>query len=101
MLFGGNAGKRLEPMGKVGCAVVYRPVFHGAGNLARDVLAERGALFDRLFILFVGFIAKVFFHGFIAEHHTAEHLGKFHNFLLFWVSPGFNRFVFYIAVINL
>ena len=74
-------------MGKVGCAVVYRPFFHAAGNLACDILAKRGAFGGSFFVLFVCFAGKVFFHGFIAKHHTAKLFRKFHFYLLIFVLP--------------
>ena len=75
MLFRGNAGHRLEPVGVVGRALADGPVFHRVGDDVRDRLIERGALCHRLFERLEHVLGQTFLHDGFIEHHTAEQFG--------------------------
>ena len=87
MLLGGNAGQRLEPMGKVGRAVLDRPVLHCAGNDVSDagvqILAHSYCVEQR----FVDLFGKPLSHHVLAEYLRGEYIGDsclgFHIFFLF------------------
>ena len=48
VLFGGDAGQRLEPMGEVRRAVLHRPILHRGGHGISDVAVQTRALGDGL-----------------------------------------------------
>ena len=85
VLFGGDAGERLEPVGIVRCPLFERPVLHRIGDHTRDggvkVLAERHGAAQRL----IGVLRQPLPHDTVVEHHRPEKLRyllheKIHSF---------------------
>ncbi len=54
MLFCGNTGHWLEPMGKVGAAVLQSPILHSISNNISNFKIQRTSFQDCCFISFVG-----------------------------------------------
>ena len=72
MLLRRHAGEGLEPVGKVGCAVLHGPVAHGGGNSVCHLGIKRLALFHGLLHGVVDLAGKAGFHGAVVKYKTAE-----------------------------
>lgn len=81
VFFRGNAGKRLEPVRKVGSAFFDRPVFHCFGDRVRDFRVKFAALVDSLFKRRVDGFGKTGAHNSVVEHQTSESFGNVHKFI--------------------
>ncbi len=72
MLFGGDAGHGLKPMGIMRRAFFCRPVFHGLRNAVGNRQIQRRAGFNALFPGAVGFRGKALLHGGFVKHVAAK-----------------------------
>ena len=79
VLFGGDAGHRLEPVRVMGCTLADRPVLHCRCNNSSNIGVDRGALAHGLLQLLVNVLGKTFFHHSVVKHHAAEQLGNIRN----------------------
>ena len=77
MLFGGDAGHRLEPVGEMGASALDGPVLHGVGHGVGDVDVELLAVLDRVPEGPVGLLGQALPHRAVIEHHAAEDVGEF------------------------
>ena len=67
-----DSGQRLEPMGKVRCALFDRPVLHSLRNCVCNVGFKLGAIVDRLFQRIVDIRRQHCLHYSVVENHRAE-----------------------------
>ena len=81
MLFGGEAGHGLEPVGEVGGAVLNGPVLHAFGNFVGGVQLERGAVLEALLPGHHGVAGDVLGHGCLVEDVDAKQAGDLFKFL--------------------
>ena len=72
VLFGGDAGQGLEPMGKMGGAMLDGPILHGVCHSVGHFVIQAAALIDRFFQRGVDFIGKPCFHDAVVKNQTAE-----------------------------
>ena len=86
VLFGGNAGQRLEPVGEVRGAALHGPDLHRVGHGAGNVGVQRRAAAYRAAQGAVDVLRQALPHHAVAEHHATEHfgdpIGVFHFLLL-------------------
>ena len=85
MLLRRDAGKRLEPVGIMGRAVLHRPVLHLLGNYVGGRLGQLAALVHHRYHLFVHILRQSLFHLAEREHVLTENL--FHIKHLAHLSP--------------
>ena len=76
VLFGGEAGHGLEPVGVVGGALLDRPVLHGVGDLTGGGTIQRRSLCQALLPLLVDGGGKALLHLLLAKHHLAKQGGN-------------------------
>ena len=73
VLFGGNAGHGLEPVGKMRCTLFKRPVLHGICNylccFTVEPLAELYGALDLLICL----LGEPRLHDAVVKHHRSKH----------------------------
>ena len=74
MLFGGDTGQRLEPVGIMCRALLYRPVLHGRRYRIGYAAVYSLAFFNSCFKYFICAFGQTFKHNRIVENHTAENL---------------------------
>ena len=74
MLLGGNAGQRLEPMGKVGRAVLDGPILHGIRHHIRYLVVQASALVNGLLQGNIDVMGKAFFHLSVVKYQCAENV---------------------------
>ena len=72
VLFGGNAGHGLEPVGEVGSALFNGPILHGIGDHRRHAGIQMLALLDGLLECFVGFLRQTCLHGGVVKNHRRK-----------------------------
>ena len=72
VLFGGDAGHRLEPVSEMGCALFNGPVLHGIGDDGGDVAVHATAILDRLLKLTIRLLGKASLHHFVVKNHGTE-----------------------------
>ena len=75
MLFGGDAGHGLEPVGIVGSAQVRGPVLHGGGDLVGNGARQGGALSHALPPCVISVRRQALSHFVLIEDHAAEQFG--------------------------
>ena len=68
VLFGSDAGHRLEPVRVMGRAQFQRPVFHRVGDNARDFRIQRLPSLYRTFEGFVSFFWETFLHNGVIKY---------------------------------
>ena len=94
VLFSGNAGHRLEPVGIVGSAPVHGPVFHLGGHLVGGFQGEGSPLLHTFFPRSVAGIGQALLHNLLIEDHAAKLAGyvSTHRTLSFrWLRCGLPR----------
>ena len=69
MLFSGDAGHGLEPVGKVGSALFDCPVLHGVGNDIGNLQIQVLAVLDGFLQGFVGLLGKPGLHCGVVKNH--------------------------------
>ena len=72
MLFRGDPGQRLEPMGKVGCAMLDCPVLHRLRNGICHIGIEGRTLIDGLLERIVHLAGQGCLHHSVVKYETAE-----------------------------
>ena len=72
VLFGGNACKGLEPVGKMGGPVFNGPILHGCRYGVGHLRVQVGTLIDGLFQRGVNICRQGGFHHSVVKGHTAE-----------------------------
>ena len=77
MLFGRQAGERLEPMRVMRGAFSARPFFHAQGDLARHFTVDHAAMIDSIHDSPVRILGKESLHGVLAEHVLPVIIGHF------------------------
>ena len=74
MLFGGDTGQGLEPMGEMGRALLDRPILHGichaVGDGGIEILTAGNGLAQRL----INVLGQSLTHDVVVEDHTAKHI---------------------------
>ena len=90
MLFGGNTGHRLKPVGKMGGALFNGPILHGVGNSVCQAHIQRGAIVNGFFQSLVNFLRQALFHGSVIKHGAAENFcyGRHKGFLQSIIERG-------------
>ena len=78
VLFRGDAGHGLEPVGIVGGALLHSPLLHGLGDLIGGADIQRGAVADALLPGAVRGGREPLLHGLLVKDHTAEQFREFH-----------------------
>ena len=96
MLLGRTAGKRLEPVGIVGCPLLHGPLFHAGGHTVGILAAQRRSVVDGIDDGIVGSLGEVFGHGCTAKHMFTE---KFRRAFVFRIKN--NSFSFKIFIKDL
>ena len=74
VLLGGNAGQRLEPMGKVGRAVLDGPILHGIRHHIRYLVVQASALVNGLLQGNIDVMGKACFHLSVVKYQCAENV---------------------------
>jgi hypothetical protein len=77
VLFGGDPGHGLEPVGKMRASFFHGPLLHGLGNFVGDGDVQRGAVRHALFPRVIGSGRQPLLHGVLVENHASEQLGEF------------------------
>ena len=72
VLFGSDAGQRLEPVGEMGGAVFDGPVLHRVGHSIGDLVIQARAFVDGLFQRGIYIVRKSRFHDAVVKDLTAE-----------------------------
>ena len=72
MLFGGDTGHGLEPVGIVGGAQLGGPVLHGGGDLVGNGAGQGGAVGHALLPGFIGIGGQTLSHFVLIKDHAAE-----------------------------
>ena len=72
VLFGGDTGQRLEPMGKVGSAVLYGPILHRVRHSVGHFIIQAAALIDGLLQRGIHLVGQPRFHHAVVKHQTAK-----------------------------
>lgn len=72
MLLGRNARQWLEPVRKVGRALLERPLLHGVRHLVGDAQIQRAALVNDLRELLVGWLGEALLHHQIRKNETSK-----------------------------
>ena len=75
MLFGGNPGEGLEPVGIVGCAVGDRPVLHSSSNGIGHAGLQLCAMIDGFSQGLVYAGAQIRLHNPVVKYQTAKIIG--------------------------
>ena len=93
MLFRGDTGHRLEPMGIMGRPHRDGPVLHCVGHDVCNRRVECGALRDRALERLEYVFGQTLLHDRFVEHHTTEQFGYFAHGLppIFNPSSNFER----------
>jgi len=76
MLFGGEAGHGLEPVGEVGSALFDGPVLHGAGDLTGYGTIQCRSLGQSLLPCLVRLGGQTLLHLLLTKHHSAKQGGN-------------------------
>ena len=71
VLFGGEAGHGLEPVGEMGGAVLHGPLLHGHRHRVGHAALQRQVLVDGPAQGFVNVLGQLFPHDAVAKHQTA------------------------------
>ena len=79
VLFGGDAGHGLEPMGVMSGSLLHGPLLHGLGDLVGGADVQRGAVGDAALPGAVRSGRKPLFHGLLVKDQTAEQFREFHG----------------------
>ena len=74
MLLRSHAGERLEPVGKMGGAVLNGPVLHGVGYYIRNAGIQLRTILNGLFQFFVHTLWQAVSHHSVIEYVLAKHL---------------------------
>ncbi len=80
MLFCGNSGERLKPMGVMGRPPLNRPFLHRLGNGIRNPRLQFRSLYDGFSQLLINTFRQTFPHHRIIKHIRAEDLGHIYLF---------------------
>ena len=81
MLFGGDAGHGLEPVGKMGDPLGDGPILHGVGHGVGQIQIEGHSRVDGLAQRLVDILGQTFPHHLVVKDQTAEQLGHIaHSF---------------------
>ena len=80
VLFGGEAGHGLEPVGVVRCTLFDRPVLHGVSDLTGGGTIQRCSLCKTLLPLLIDGGGETLLHLLLSEYHLAEQGGNVCNF---------------------
>ena len=72
VLFGGDTGQGLEPMGKVGGAMLDSPILHGVGHSVGHFVIQAAALVNGLLQRGVDLIGEPRLHDAVIKHQAAE-----------------------------
>ena len=72
VLFGGDAGQRLEPVRKVCCAMLDRPIAHGLCHGVCHLIVQTHPFIDGLFQGLVNLLRKSGAHDSVVKHQTSE-----------------------------
>ena len=75
MLFGSNAGQRLEPMGIVGRTMGDSPVLHGSGNSICHTRIQLRAMIDGFAKRLINIRAQICLHYAVVKHQTTKIIG--------------------------
>jgi len=75
VLFGGDAVQRLEPVGKVGGAVLNGPILHGVGHDVGHLRVETFGVLDGLPQLPIGLGRQPLALHVVVKGHAAENFG--------------------------
>ena len=75
VLLSGDAGERLEPMGKVGSTVGDCPVLHGSGNSVGYAGIQLRTLINGLAKRLINIRTQICFHDTVIKNQTAEIVG--------------------------
>ena len=102
MLLRSDAGKRLEPVCIMGCAVSYSPVFHGGRHSIGDVDVQTRVFVNGLPQRLINLSGQIRFHDPVVKYHTSEIVRYlFHNYLSLSVTCRRRHFAdFYISPIR-
>ena len=81
VLFGGDAGQGLEPVGEVSGALFDRPLLHSLGDHVEDGEVKGSAVVDGTLHSGVGLGGETFLHSGVAEYKFTKMLGNvFHKY---------------------
>ena len=72
MLLGGNTGKGLKPVGKVGCPMGHRPIPHSGGHRVGHANIQPRVLINGPAKRLVHFGGQIRFHHPIIKYQTSE-----------------------------
>ena len=72
VLFSGNVGQRLEPVGEVRRALGDGPVLHGVGHHVSHAAVEVAPFLNGLLQFFIGIVRQKRAHHRVAEDHGSE-----------------------------
>ena len=81
MLFGGDSGHRLEPVGEMRRTLFDRPILHRVGDHVRDIAIELAPALNRAAKRLVILVGQAVLHDGIVKHHAAEHFLDFAHVL--------------------
>ena len=70
VLFSGEAGHRLEPVGEMGGAVFHCPLFHSYGYGIRHLQFQVGAVLNGFFQSFINIFGKLIPHDFVIKYQA-------------------------------
>ena len=88
VLLGGDAGQRLEPMGKMGRSMLDGPILHGLCHGVGHLAVQPAALVNGLFQRQIDVMGESRFHHAVIKYQCAEDVRYgFHVF-----HPVFNKF---------
>ena len=88
MLFGGNAGHRLEPVSIVGGALFDGPVFHRLGHNIRRLKIKAVPFGNRLSDLIIDIGRELRFHRLVAEDIAGEVFGEIYHIFILLTKSG-------------